>query len=65
MGSYQLKNVAHAWYKIWQYTKALSGGLITLELFKTTFLDRFFPTEMREANVEEFINIKQGLMAVT
>ena len=27
-------------------------------VFKTTFLERFFPREMREAKVEEFINLK-------
>ena len=28
------------------------------------FLERFFPREMREAKVEEFINLKQGSMTV-
>ena len=35
-----------------------------MELFKTIFLERFFPKEMREAKVKEFINLKQGLMTV-
>ena len=30
----------------------------------TKFLDRFFPREMREAKVEEFIKLKQGSMKV-
>ena len=42
----------------------MSGVPITWELFKTTFLERFFPREMREAKVEEFINLKQGSMTV-
>ena len=33
-------------------------------VFKTTFLERFFPREMREAKVEEFINLKQDSMTV-
>ena len=37
----------------------------TWELFKTIFLERFFRREMREAKVEEFINLKQGFMTVT
>jgi len=28
------------------------------------FLDRFFPLELREAKVLEFINLKQGNMSV-
>ena len=34
------------------------------ELFKKTFLEIFFPREIREAKVEEFINLKQGFMKV-
>ncbi|XP_015057492.1 uncharacterized protein LOC107003698 [Solanum pennellii] len=45
-------------------SRALGGGPITWELFKTTFLQRFFPREMKEAKVEEFINLKQGSMTV-
>ena len=42
----------------------MGGVLITWELFKTAFLAIFFPREMREAKVEEFINLKQGSMTV-
>ena len=42
----------------------LRDGLVTWEIFKTDFLDRFFPREKREANVEEFINFFQGGMSV-
>ena len=40
------------------------GGPITWEVFRTNFLDRFFPREKREAKIEEFINIYQGGMSV-
>ena len=33
--------------------------LLTLEIFKKTFLDRFFHKEIREAKVVEFINLRQ------
>ena len=42
----------------------MSGVPITWELFKTAFLRRFFPREMREAKVDEFINLKQGSIIV-
>ena len=29
-------------------------------MFKTAFIERFFSRKMREANVEQFINLKQG-----
>ena len=37
---------------------------MTWEVFKKAFLDRFFPRENREAKVVEFINLRQGGMAV-
>ena len=33
-------------------------------MYKTTFLERFFLREMREAKVEEFINVKKGFIKV-
>ena len=38
--------------------------MVTWELSKTTFLQRFFLRDMREDKVEEFINLKQGSMTV-
>ena len=64
LASYQLKDVAQAWFKIWQDSRVLGGVSITWELFQTTFLERFFPRDMRESMVDEFINIKQESMTV-
>ena len=33
-------------------------------MFQDTFLDKFFPLEMREAKIEEFMNLRQGSMTV-
>ena len=41
--SYQLKDVAQSWYKVWQDSKALGGGPIIWDLFKMDFHGRFFP----------------------
>ena len=32
---------------------------MTWEVFKATFIDRFFPREMMEENVTEFISLRQ------
>ena len=45
---------------MWQDSCVLGGVPVTWELFKTAFQERFFPREMREAKVKEFINLKQG-----
>ena len=62
--SYQLKDVAQTWCKMWQDSRIFCGVPVTSELFKTTFLEKFFHREMREAKVKEFINHKQVLMSV-
>ena len=58
LDTYQLKDVAQTWCKIWQHNQALRRVPVTWERFKTVFLERFFLREMREAEVEEFIKLK-------
>ena len=36
--SYQLKDVAQYWYKVWKDSRALVGGPITWDLLKMAFL---------------------------
>ncbi|XP_069152666.1 uncharacterized protein [Solanum lycopersicum] len=64
LASYQLKDVAQTWCKMWRDRRVLGGVPVTWELFKTAFLERFFPRQIKEAKVEEFINLKQGSMTV-
>ena len=64
LASYQLKDVAQTWCKMWQDSRVLGGVPVTWELFQTIFLERFFPRDMKEAKVEEFINRKEGSMTV-
>ena len=59
LSSYQLKNVAQTWYIHWRDNRLLSGGPVSWEIFKVAFLNRFFPREMREEKVTEFINLRQ------
>ncbi|KAH0650427.1 hypothetical protein KY284_030339 [Solanum tuberosum] len=64
LAAYQLKDVAQIWYEQWKDSRPVGAGPIEWETFKLTFLDRFFPRELREAKLEEFINLKQGNMSV-
>ncbi|XP_069146050.1 uncharacterized protein [Solanum lycopersicum] len=64
LASYQLKDVAQTWCKMWQDSQVLGGVPATWEMFQTTFMERFFPREIRESKDEEFINLKQGSMTV-
>ena len=47
---------------MWQDSRALGLVTVTWELFKTAFVERFFPREMRGDKSDKFINLKQGSM---
>ena len=54
--TYQLKDVAQVLYKQWKEDNSLEK-VILVGFFKMTFLDRFFPLELREKKMKEFINL--------
>ena len=62
--SYQLKDFANIWYTKWKENRGKNVAPITLDCFNETFLDRFFPIEWKEANIQEFMNFRQGNMTV-
>ena len=51
LASYQLKDFAQTWCRMWQYSRVLGEVSVTWVLFKTTFMERFFPRDMREDKV--------------
>ncbi|KAG5631623.1 hypothetical protein H5410_003340 [Solanum commersonii] len=55
--AYQLKDVAQVWYNQWKKNRLVGAGPIDWEVFKKAFIYRFFSHELREAKVEEFINL--------
>ena len=64
LASYQLKDVAHIWYTQWKENRGANAAPITWDCFSETFLDRFFPIELREAKAQQFMNLRQGNMTV-
>ena len=63
LAAYQLKGVAQIWFDQWKGEKG-NGYVVLWEEFKLAFLNRFFPLELREAKLVEFMNLKQGAMSV-
>ena len=59
LATYQLKDVAKTWYVQLRDNRQLRGGLVTWDVLKKSFLDRFFPRYKREAKVVKFINLRQ------
>ncbi|WMV08081.1 hypothetical protein MTR67_001466 [Solanum verrucosum] len=64
LASYQLKDVAHIQFTQWKENRGTDTAPITWECFSETFLDRFFPRELREAKAQEFMNLRQGSISV-
>ncbi|XP_069144520.1 uncharacterized protein [Solanum lycopersicum] len=62
--TYKLKDVAQELYVQWRDNKSLRHRLGTWEVFKRSFLNRFFPREKREYKVLEFINLSRGGISV-
>ncbi|KAH0754464.1 hypothetical protein KY290_024734 [Solanum tuberosum] len=60
---YQLKGVAQIWYNQSKEEKG-ANYVVPREEFKMAFLNRFFPLELWEAKLVEFMNLKQGSMSV-
>src|SRR5688572_7694477 len=63
LATYQLQGVAQEWYSQWVEARTIVGP-VTWDEFKVAFLDHFFPLELREAKMREFMNLKQGSMSV-
>jgi len=64
LAAYQFKGVSQVWYNQWKEGRPVGVDPIDWEMFKSFFLDRFFPLEMREAKVLGFINLRQESTSV-
>ena len=58
--AYQFKDVAYPWYEELDRDRGDMEELVLWDTFSKAFLDRIFPQELREVNMEEFVNLKQG-----
>ncbi|KAI8538530.1 hypothetical protein RHMOL_Rhmol09G0110600 [Rhododendron molle] len=63
LATYQLKREARYWWDLMEATHAIAT--MTFAKFETLFLDKYFPTPLRLAKEQEFMNLKQGTMTVT
>lgn len=62
--SFQLQGDAKVWWKANQRMLEQRGEIITWELFKTLFLEKYFPASARNAKEVEFNKLYQGNMTV-
>lgn len=52
------------WYEQWADERGQEAGPISYDEFICGFFDLFFPINLREAKVVEFVNLKQGTMSM-
>ena len=52
LAAYHFKDVSKVRYEQWKYERPVIQSLITQGAFKMAFLDRFFPLELRETNMQ-------------
>ncbi|XP_049394719.1 uncharacterized protein LOC125859009 [Solanum stenotomum] len=64
LASYQFKDAVQVWFEKLRDERPIGADPIDWGLFKTTFLDRFFPLELREQKLVEFMNLRQRNMSV-
>ena len=62
MASYSLKDIAYDWVVMWKKSREENAAPISWQIFQDAFLDKFFPREMRESKIEEFMYLRQGFM---
>lgn len=62
--SYQLKDVDYLWFTQWKDIRGKDAALAVWDDFVDAFIDKFFSRELREATLEDFMNLEQGSMSV-
>ncbi|KAH0650238.1 hypothetical protein KY284_030150 [Solanum tuberosum] len=64
LAAYQLKDVARTWFDQWREGRAENAPPASWAYFVEAFLGHFFPRELREAKVREFLTLKQESLSV-
>ncbi|XP_059288392.1 uncharacterized protein LOC132041700 [Lycium ferocissimum] len=62
--SYQLKDVAHAWFELWETERGNNAPAPAWAEFEGTFIERFLSDEKRFAMATKFEKMEQGTMFV-
>jgi len=55
--AYQLKGVARIWFDQWKQNRAEDAPIVSWVVFESALMGRFFPRELREAKIKEFLTL--------
>ncbi|WMV59177.1 hypothetical protein MTR67_052562 [Solanum verrucosum] len=62
--AYQIKGVARIWFDQWKKNRVEGAPLVSWVVFEEAFLRNFFPRELREAKVREFLTLTQDSLSI-
>ncbi|GAU48060.1 hypothetical protein TSUD_377340 [Trifolium subterraneum] len=64
LGTYMLREEANQWWKNTKLRLGDRGVVITWEMFKREFFNKYFPADVKNKKVVEFMKLEQGNMSV-
>ncbi|GAU50834.1 hypothetical protein TSUD_410940 [Trifolium subterraneum] len=64
LGTYMLREEANQWWKSAKLRLGEGGVVITWEMFKQDFFNKYFPSDVKNKKVVEFMKLEQGNMSV-
>ncbi|GAU25740.1 hypothetical protein TSUD_216710 [Trifolium subterraneum] len=64
LGTYMLREEANQWWKNAKLRIGNGGVVITWEMFKREFFNKYFPADVKNKKVVEFMKLEQGNMSV-
>ncbi|GAU45087.1 hypothetical protein TSUD_85730 [Trifolium subterraneum] len=64
LGTYMLREEANQWWKNTKLRIGNGGVVITWEMFKREFFNKYFPADVKNKKVVEFMRLEQGNMSV-
>ncbi|GAU50682.1 hypothetical protein TSUD_410380 [Trifolium subterraneum] len=64
LGTYVLREEANQWWKNAKLRLGERGVVITWEMFKWEFFNKYFPADVKNKKVVEFMKLEQGNMSV-
>ena len=60
LATYRLRGEAAQWWKRYRDHMEATGGNVTWEGFKTLFLNKYFPSNVKDQKEIEFLTLQQG-----
>ncbi|WMV19091.1 hypothetical protein MTR67_012476, partial [Solanum verrucosum] len=64
LAAYQLKDIARTWFDQWNVGRPENAPPARWACFEEAFLEHFFPRELKEAKVSEFLTLQQDFLSV-